>query len=184
MNLKAVTEGLLFVSGEEGIDIDSIADILSVKQDEAIKLIDELKEDYQKEDRGIELKKYGDKYKLVTKKQHAEYYKRLVDEQISEKLSPSALEVLAIIAYNEPVTRITIDEIRGVSSAHLVRKLVFKNLIEEKGRSDLPGKPRLYGVTHQFLDYFGIESVKDLPKIDLEEKNKSIELYDSKYTDQ
>ena len=184
MNLKAVTEGLLFVSGEEGIDIDSIMDILSVKQKEAIKLIDELKEDYKKEDRGIELKKYGEKYKLVTKKQHAQYYKKLVDEQINEKLSPSALEVLAIIAYNDPITRITIDEIRGVSSAHIVRKLVFKNLIEEKGRSDLPGKPRLYGVTQQFLDYFGIESVKDLPKIKLEEKNESIELYDSKYTEQ
>lgn len=183
MNLKAVLEGLLFVSGDDGISTEKIMNILSLDEKETIKLIDKLKTDYEDEERGLNIKKYGDEYKLVTKKKHADYYKKLVNEEANEKLSNSALEVLAIIAYNQPVTRIMIDEIRGVSSAHIVRKLLFKNLIEEVGRSDLPGKPRLYSVTTQFLDYFGIESVNDLPKIEIEDNDESIELYDSKYRD-
>lgn len=183
MNLKAVLEGLLFVSGEEGIKLEKIISILSISEDSCLKLIEELKKDYESEDRGIEIKKFGDEYKLVTKRQHCQYYKKLVDEEVNEKLSSSSLEVLAIIAYNQPVTRVTIDEIRGVSSAHIVRKLIFKNLIEEKGKSDLPGKPRLYGVTDGFLDYFGIESVEDLPEIELDVQDEDVELYESKYKD-
>ena len=107
----------------------------------------------------------------------------MVDEEASETLSNSALETLAIIAYNEPITRVTIDEIRGVSSAHIVRKLVFKNLIKEVGKSELPGRPILYGVTDQFLDYFGLSSTKELPKIEIEENFEEKELYDSKYNE-
>ena len=184
MNLEAILEGLLFVSGEDGISKDKIISILEITEDEADNLINKLLDNYNDDSRGITIKKFGDEYKLVTKKEHAEYYKKLVDNEVSETLSNSALETLAIIAYNEPITRIAVDEIRGVSSAHIIRKLVFKNLIKEVGRSDLPGKPILYGVTDQFLDYFGLNSTKDLPKIEFEENFEETEFYDSKYNEE
>lgn len=181
--MKAVLEGLLFVSGEEGLSKGQLISLLDISLDEVTSLLEELKNDYSDSSRGLMLQKYGDKYKLTTKKEHAEYYKKLVDGEISEAMSPSALETLAIVAYNQPVTRVTIDEIRGVSSAHIIRKLVFKNLIKEVGRSELPGKPILYGVTDQFLDYFGLDSIDDLPKIEIPEEISDVSLYESKYKD-
>ncbi|MBR3199298.1 MAG: SMC-Scp complex subunit ScpB [Bacilli bacterium] len=183
MNLEAVLEGLLFVSGDDGISKERIMTILEVDSEMADNLIDRLISNYSDDNRGFEIKKFGNNYKLVTKKEHSEYYKKLAEEEVSESLSNSALETLAIIAYNEPVTRVTVDEIRGVSSAHIIRKLVFKNLIKEVGRSELPGRPILYGVTDQFLDYFGLNSTKDLPIIEIEEDLSETELYDSKYSE-
>ena len=183
MNLKAVIEGLLFVSGDDGISYEKMRSILEISSDELDKLLNDLMDDYNNDDRGITIKKFGSEYKLVTKKEHSLYYKKLVDGEASEGLSNSALETLAIIAYNQPITRVMVDEIRGVSSAHIVRKLVFKNLIKEVGRSELPGRPILYGVTEQFLDYFGLNSIEELPKIEIESKNEDVELYDSKYID-
>ncbi len=182
--MKAVLEGLLFVSGDDGLSRDKLINILEVSPEELEKLLDELSRDYESDERGLLLGTFGDKYKLVTKKKHAIYYKKLLDDEISENLSPSALETLAIIAYNQPITRGTVDEIRGVSSAHIVRKLVFKNLIKEVGRSDLPGRPILYGVTEQFLDYFGLQSLNDLPKLEVESNESDVSLYESKYSDE
>lgn len=179
--MKGILEGLLFISGDDGITLEKITNILDINTEEAINLLSKLSDDYNKDDRGLCIKKFGEKYKMVTKKEHALFYRKLANVESSEKLSNSALEVLAIIAYNGPVTRIMIDEIRGVSSAHAVRKLVFKNLVKEVGKSDLPGKPILYGVTDQFLDYFGIESLDELPKIELEPKDEELELYKSRY---
>ena len=184
MNLKAVTEGLLFVSGDDGITRDSLLSLLEIDSTSLDKILDELSLDYSSDDRGLLLGTFGDRYKLFTKKKHAIYYKKLLEGEVNEKLSSSALEILAIIAYNQPITRLDIDEIRGVSSAHLIRKLVFKNLIEEVGRSELPGKPILYGVTEQFLDYFGLQSLEDLPKISVTENDDECELYDSKYREE
>ncbi len=181
MNKKAVLEGLLFVSGDEGLTKEKMESIIEIDENEVDELLAELLTDYSSDDRGITINKFGDVYKLVTKKEHADYYKKIVDGEVNEKLSNSALETLSIIAYNGPITRVMIDEIRGVSSAHIVRKLVFKNLIKDVGRSELPGRPILYGVTDQFLDYFGLKSIEDLPKIELEENNIQTELYDSKY---
>jgi len=182
MNLKAVLEGLLFVSGDEGISLEQIKNVLEISEENILKLLDELQKDCN--DRGITISKFGDKLKFITKKEHAEYYKKLFNNEDNGNLSPSALETLAIIAYNEPVTRVMIDEIRGVSSSHIVRKLVFRNLIEEKGRSNLPGRPILYGVTNDFLDYFGLKSIDELPPINIEEEEKTEEdLFSSKYTE-
>lgn len=182
MNLKAVLEGLLFVSGDEGISVEQIKNVLEINEEDILKLIEELILDCK--DRGITISKFGDKIKFITKKEHAEYYKKLFNNEDNGNLSPSALETLAIIAYNEPVTRIMVDEIRGVSSAHIVRKLAFRNLIEEKGRSNLPGRPILYGVTNDFLDYFGLTSIKDLPPIKVDEEEvKEENLFSSKYTE-
>ena len=93
------------------------------------------------------------------------------------------METLAIIAYNQPVTRLMVDEIRGVSSAYLVRKLVYKNLVCEVGRSEAAGRPVLYGTTPLFLDYFGLKSIKDLPNIEITKDDSVKELYNSKYNE-
>ena len=184
MNLKAVLEGLLFVAGDDGVSASKLAEIMEIDSSEVLKLIDELSEDCKSESRGVQVKRFGDLYKFVTKEEHSKYYKKLVDEDISDSLSNSALEILAIVAYNQPITRVTIDEIRGVSCAHIVRKLVMKNLIKEVGRSELPGRPLLYGVTDQFLDYFGLKSLDDLPEIKVETESGEKELFDSKYKEE
>ena len=181
MNLKAVLEGLLFVSGDDGLSTDQLLNILEIEKMKLKELITELGEEYEKDNRGLKLEFLAGKLKIVTKKEHTEYYKKLFTEEANDNLSPSALETLAIIAYNEPVTRVMVDEIRGVSSAHIVRKLAFRNFIKEVGRSDLPGRPILYGVTEQFLDYFGLASTEDLPEVEFEEIEEETNLFESKY---
>lgn len=181
MELKAVLEGLLFVAGEEGLTINQMLSVLEVDKETLKKLINELGQEYKQDSRGINIEFFGGKLKMVTKKKHSEYYKKLFNDEENNHLSPSALETLAIIAYNEPVTRLMVDEIRGVNSAHIIRKLAFRNFIKEVGRSDLPGKPILYGVTDEFLDYFGLASTKELPVINIEEKEEATDLFNSKY---
>lgn len=181
MNLVAVLEGLLFVAGDEGISLEKAESILEVSRDQLVNLIKELHVNCQKEDRGIKMEILGNNLKLVTKKEHKNYYEKLVEEE-SRTLSEAALETLAIIAYNEPLTRIHVDEIRGVSSAHIIRKLVSLELVKDLGRSDLPGRPLLYKTTDKFLDYFGLASVSELPKIEeVYDQTDDIDLYDSKY---
>ena len=105
--------------------------------------------------------------------------------EANNTLSNSALETLAIIAYNEPITRIQVDEIRGVQTGQLIRKLVAKGLIKEAGRSELPGRPILYKTTSEFLDYFGLSTIDDLPKIRIKEViNDEVDLYNSKYQEE
>lgn len=181
MNLSAVLEGLLFVVGEDGLTVEQAEEILEVDYDKLKELIKELCDIYSSDSRGIQLSVLGNKLKLTTKSVHKEYYERLVMED-DTVLSQAALETLAIVAYNQPITRSKVDEVRGISSSHMIRKLVSRNLIKELGRSDLPGRPILYGVTDEFLDYFGLSSVSELPK--LEEKQETEEmkdLYESKY---
>ncbi len=184
MNYKAVLEGILFVSGDEGLSVDNLINILEIEKDQLKEIITELDNDYNKEDRGLKLEYYGERLKIVTKKEHSKFYKKLIGEEAKEPLSPSALETLAIIAYNEPVTRIMVDEIRGVSSAHIIRKLVFRNFVKEVGRSELPGRPILYGVTNQFLDYFGLKSTKELPEIEETPEPEETDLFTSKYNEE
>lgn len=184
MNLKAVLEGLLFVVGDEGISQEKLFKVLGISEEELQKIIDEYNNDLKSDERGLSLEKFNDNYKLVTKKEHADYYKMLVDAEVSDTLSPAALETLAIIAYNQPITRVMVDEIRGVSSVYVMRKLILKNLIKEVGRSELPGRPILYGVTDQFLDYFGLKSLDDLPEIDEEEPVENQDLFTSKYKEE
>lgn len=184
MQLKAILEGLLFVVGDEGISLDTLTKVLEINEIELKPIIDNLQQDYNKSERGLQLEFYGDKIKIVTKKEHNKYYKRLIGEESKEPLNQASLETLAIIAYNEPVTRIMVDEIRGVSSAHIIKKLVFKNLIKEVGRSELPGRPILYGVTDEFLDYFGLSSTKDLPELKYNEEYEETDLFNSKYKEE
>lgn len=179
--MKAVLEGLLFVVGDDGITLSEICNVLEIDEDTAKELVLSLKSDYQKEDRGLRIDYLGNSLKLTTKREHKEYYKKLIEES-NHTLSQAALETLAIIAYNEPITRIKVDEIRGISSTQMIRKLVAKGLIKEVGRENIPGKPILYKTTDDFLDYFGLSSKDDLPKLeDKEEENIETDLFLSKY---
>ena len=165
-----VLEGLLFVVGDEGLTLKQICDILEIDIEEAKKLLMDLKKTYESNDRGIRINYLGDAFKLTTKKEHKEYYQKLIVNPETNTLSQSALETLAIIAYNQPITRIEIDEMRGVNNSWLVRKLVAKGLVKEVGKSTMPGRPNLYGTTSDFLDYFGLATLDDLPKLPSEEK--------------
>ncbi len=170
MNLLGVLEGILFVVGDEGITLNALTDILQINQDEVKKLLLELKHTYESEERGIRISFLGDAFKLTTKKEHKDYYQKLILNPESNTLSQAALETLAIIAYNQPITRAEVDEIRGISSSHIIRKLVAKNLLKEAGKSNLPGRPNLYKTTSDFLDYFGLSTINDLPKLPVKEK--------------
>ncbi len=188
---KAVLEGLLFVVGEDGLTIEQLVKVLETDEDEAKQLLMDLKKDYESDNRGLRIDFLGNKFKLTTKFEHKNYYQKLIENPETNFLSQAALETLAIIAYNEPITRVQIDEIRGVGTTSIIRKLVAKGFIKESGRSDLPGRPILYETTHEFLDYFCLSSIEDLPKIedilkefsDKDEDNNT-DLYTSKYTEE
>ena len=186
---KAVLEGLLFVVGEDGLTLEQIQDVLELDEESSKSLIMELKKDYEDESRGLRIDFLGNRFKLTTKFEHKEYYQKLIENPETNTLSQAALETLAIVAYNEPITRVQVDAIRGVGSVNIIRKLVAKGFIKESGRSELPGRPILYETTNEFLDYFGLSSTEDLPDIsefvssEVDEADESNDLYTSKYTE-
>lgn len=185
MNLIGVLEGILFVVGDEGVTLNQICDIMEIDMNQAKDLLKELKQSYESENRGMRISYLGDAFKLTTKKEHKEYYQKLVNNGDTNLLSQSALETLAIIAYNQPITRAEVDELRGIASAHMIRKLVAKGLIKEAGKSTLPGRPNLYKTTKEFLDYFGLATINDLPEIiNEEDSNNETELFTSIYKEE
>lgn len=164
--MEGILEGLLYVQGDEGLTLKQVMSILSLEEDDAKQLIFKLKNKYEATDRGLRINYLGNTFKLTTKQEHKAYYEKLLDNPDNGMLSQTALETLAIVAYNEPITRTEIDEMRGVDSIYIIRKLLAKGLIKESGRSDLPGRPILYKTTDDFLDYFGLASKDDLPDIE------------------
>lgn len=181
--MEGILEGLLYVQGDEGLSINQVMSILSLNEAQAKELIYSLKNKYENEDRGLRINYLGNTFKLTTKEEHKAYYEKLLDNPTSGTLSQTALETLAIIAYNEPITRAMIDEMRGVDSIYIIRKLLAKGLIKESGRSELPGRPILYKTTDDFLDYFGLSSKNDLPdieQIEVEEETET-DLFKSNY---
>lgn len=185
MNKLAVLEGLLFIVGDDGLTLNQMMDILEINSDEAKELLNKLKEKYESVDSGIRINFLGNTFKLTTKKEHREYFQKLIENEDSNVLSQAALETLAIVAYNQPITRLEVNEIRGVDSAQMIRKLTAKGLLKEAGRSDAIGRPILYATTSEFLDYFGLSTIEDLPKIEdlkIEDNNdEETDLYQSKY---
>ena len=183
MNLKAVLEGILFIVGDEGTTIKEMSNVLNVSDEEVKSLLIELKKDYEDAGRGLRISYLGNTFKLTTKEEHKEYYEKLVQDTKTTNLSNAALEVLAIIAYNEPITRLQVDEIRGVNSSQIIRRLVARGFVKICGKADSIGKPSLYKTTNDFLDYFGLSSKEDLPKLIIEEReeNDNGDLYDSTY---
>lgn len=182
MNLLSALESLLYIKGDDGLSLSEMKQVFEVEEEELLSLVNDLKKEYENPNRGVYIEQYGNKYKLLTKRECSIYCEKLVNTEINKPLSQSALEVLALIAYNGPITRVLIDEIRGVSSSHMIRSLVLRNLIKEAGKEDTPGRPNLYAVTDYFFDYFGIKSIDELPKINLETNNiETQDLFNSKY---
>ena len=184
MNLKAVLEGILFIVGDEGTTIKDIMDILSISEEEVKKLLLELKKDYEDNSRGLRISYLGNAFKLTTKEEHKDFYEKLVVDSKTSTLSNAALEVLAVIAYNEPITRLKVDEIRGVNSSQIIRRLLARGFVKVCGKDDSIGKPNLYKTTNEFLDYFGLSSKNDLPEIKVEKSNNdddNDDLYDSTF---
>ncbi len=178
-----VLEGLLFVVGDDGLTFEQIMDALEIDLDSAKELVLELKREYESDRHGIQISILGNKIKLTTKKEHKDYYMKLIENKETNSLSPQALETLAIIAYNEPVSVQDIDNIRGVNSREMVRRLLAKGFLKEVGRSEAPGRPIIYATTSDFLDYFGLSSKEELPKFEIEQSviDEETNLYDSKY---
>lgn len=186
MKNLAVLEGLLFVVGEDGLSLEQIGEVLEIDEEESKLLVKALREQYENENRGLRIDFLGNKFKLTTKFEHKEYYQKLIENPLTNTLSQASLETLAIIAYNEPITRVEVDKLRGVSSSQMIRKLVAKGFIKETGRSELPGRPILYETTNEFLDYFGLPNIEALPDMskfiqESTEESDETDLYQSKY---
>ncbi|ANB60255.1 SMC-Scp complex subunit ScpB [Anoxybacteroides amylolyticum] len=165
MEYKAIVEGLLFAAGDEGLSLKQIATVLDVSEEVALDVLTALKKEYDAPSRGIQLVELAGVFQLTTKKEHAPYLKKLVESPGASSLSQAALETLAIIAYRQPITRAEIEEIRGVKSDKPLQTLVAKALVKEVGRAEGTGRPILYGTTKEFLDYFGLKTLEELPPL-------------------
>lgn len=167
MNKQAIIEGLLFLSGDEGISVSQIIHSLNdnSSKEDIENILADMMQEYMSDHHGIELVFFGDLYKFISKASIHEYAKRMFSETKIATLSQAALETLAIIAYKQPITRVEIEEIRGVGCDMMIRKLLARSLIQESGRSEAPGRPFLYQVTTEFLDSFKLESLKELPEL-------------------
>ncbi|WP_458121959.1 SMC-Scp complex subunit ScpB [Paenibacillus sp. Z6-24] len=161
--LKAVIEGMLFLSGEEGLNVKQIAEVTDQPVQTVQIAIEELQADLKKARRGIQIIHIAGSYQLSTLPAHASYYEKLAESPNRSSLSQAALETLSIVAYRQPITRIEIEEIRGVKSERPIHTLVNKDLIQEVGRAEAIGRPILYGTTKAFLDYFGLSGLRELP---------------------
>jgi segregation and condensation protein B len=171
---KGVIEGLLFASGDKGLTKKKIAGILEIPEKSVKQLLDEMMYGYMKNDRGLLLMQSKHAFHLTTKPDHSSYIKSLFETAQPQTLSQAALETLAIIAYQQPITRAEIDELRGVQSDRSIQTLLARPLIEEVGRKQSIGRPLLFGTSKEFLTFFGLTSLEELPP--LSESNESGEL--------
>ena len=166
INWNSILESLLFAAGDEGLSLKQLAEVLEVSELKANEIIADLKKEYDGDtNRGIMIVQLAGTYQLATKKENAVYLKKLVDSPHTSTLSQAALETLAIIAYKQPITRAEIEEIRGVKTERPLHTLMAKVLIKEVGRAEGTGRAILYGTTKEFLDYFGLKSIEELPQL-------------------
>lgn len=162
---RAILEGLLFITGDEGLTVKAAVSAMNIKEKEVEELFDELQKLYTDDSHGFEIERFGETYRFLSKALVHESAKRLFSLEKETKLSNAAMETLAIIAYKQPITRVEIEEIRGVSADVMLRKLEARGLIQESGRSDAPGKPFLYTVTDEFMNSFHLTSLSELPDL-------------------
>ncbi|MDO4940741.1 MAG: SMC-Scp complex subunit ScpB [Erysipelotrichaceae bacterium] len=164
-NIEAIVEGLLYIVGEDGVKLEQIASTIEKSLEDTKIILENIQHKYASEVFGIELVGYGSVYKFVSKKDVYPYAQKLFQTTKTNALSQAALETLAIIAYKQPITRVEIEELRGVGAEMMLRKLQARNLIREVGRSDAPGKPILYEVTEEFMDSFKLYTLNELPDL-------------------
>lgn len=162
--LKPAIEAILFACGTPA-ELTKIAQALEIKEEKAEELLKSLMEDYSSRKSGIKIVRLGKSYQMCTEKEYAEIIRTVLDLRRNSPLSQAALEVLAIIAYNQPVTKAFVEQIRGVDCSGVVSSLVARELIEEKGRLELPGRPLIYGTTENFLRFFNVSDVSELPPL-------------------
>jgi segregation and condensation protein B len=172
--IEAVIEGLLFTAGDP-LTLEKIAEIIEVDRKTTKLILNNISTNYQNSTRGIMLREIDGSYQLCTRFEHYEYIRKLFEPRQKQALSQAAFETLAIIAYNQPVTRAKIEQVRGVNSDSALIRLIERNLIKEAGRLDSPGKPILYETTDEFLRSFGFKSKSDLPVIDTAELQQMLE---------
>lgn len=167
MSKLAEIEALLFVAGEDGLRVRQLAELLSLPPTGVTQSLEKLAEKYQKdEDSSLALLETSNTYKIVTKQDFAELLREYSKAPINQSLSRAALETLSIIAYKQPITRMEVDEIRGVNSSGAISKLQIFDLIRENGKKEVLGRPNLYVTTDYFLDYMGINSLEELPIVE------------------
>ena len=164
-NIEAIVEGLLYIVGEDGVKLEQIATTIEKSLEDTKIILENIQHKYASEVFGIELVGYGSVYKFVSKKDVYPYAQKLFQTTKTNALSQAALETLAIIAYKQPITRVEIEELRGVGAEMMLRKLQARNLIREVGRSEAPGKPILYEVTEEFMDSFKLYTLNELPDL-------------------
>lgn len=162
---QGAIESILYTAGDEGIALPDLATILGLDVSAVRQLLQQLKTGYDQTDRGVTLLATGDHYQLVTKARFAPLLHQYFAGHQPKQLSQAALETMAIIAYQQPVTRIEIDQIRGVKSIGALQTLLARQMIKEAGRKEAVGRPILYRTTHYFLNYFGLSGLKDLPSL-------------------
>ncbi|MEH7181388.1 SMC-Scp complex subunit ScpB [Neobacillus vireti] len=184
----SILESLLFAAGDEGLTLKHVAEVLEIEERKASEIIEELIQAYEKNtDRGLMVVELAGTYQLATKKENAAYLKRLVDSPNTSALSQAALETLAIIAYKQPITRTEIEEIRGVKTERPLHTLMSKALIKEVGRAEGTGRAYLYGTTKEFLDYFGLKNIEELPalpdRVEEEYVQEEADLFFEKFQD-
>ena len=163
--IKSAMESMMFVWGKP-LDIKDVADVFNIDKKEIYEYFKELQEEYEQEGRGIVIREVNKSFQFVTRKENLDYIERLCTPVKHKRLSQSALEVLAIVAYKQPVTKGEIEAVRGIRCDRVIEGLAKKNLVAEVGRSDAVGRPILYGTTDEFLKQFGFETLKELPAIE------------------
>jgi segregation and condensation protein B len=166
---KSIIEAVLFVA-DRPLSSEQLAMLIEMDSDDIELLIHELQKDYDDTKRSFQIMEIANGFQICTRSEYASWIKKFYTTEISSRLSMSALEALAIIAYKQPVTRAEVEEIRGVISDSVIRTLLERNLINITGRKDAPGRPLIYGTTPDFLIHFGLKDLNELPSIDEIEK--------------
>jgi len=174
MNLQSRVEALLFVVGDDGLTIKQLAHLLGDTEEVAAQAMDALRTALEKEDnRGITIKEMAGVYQLITKPELADTIQKLVENPTAQSLSQASLEVLAIVAYKQPITRVAIEDLRGVKCERPLQTLASRGLVKEVGRSEGTGRAILYGTTKEFLNYFGLNSIEEMPPLPEEENGEA-----------
>lgn len=167
MSRLAEIEALLFIAGEEGLSLRDLAQVLELPRTGLVQSLEKLTAKYEAdEDSSLMLLQSANKYRLVTKENHNELLRRYAKTPVNQTMSRALLETLSIIAYKQPITRVEIDEIRGVNSSSAITKLLAFGLIQDVGRKEVAGRPRLYATTDYFLDFLGINDLNELPAVE------------------
>jgi len=172
-NYKSIIEAILFSSGEP-VSVERISLATGLEMQETISFITDLSGEYDEKHSGIKIISINDSYQMCSRGEYFDYVRTVMDMRRNAPLSPASLEVLAVIAYNQPVTKAFIEQVRGVDCSGVISGLIDKALIAEQGRLDLPGRPLLYGTTDDFLRCFSLRTLADLPPLPLKEEEQMV----------